>query len=222
MSYYGINLKGNEEQIELARLISDTNHEIVFCTGNAGTGKTFTTLVVALELTLLQKKYDKIIYARNPIQLGESMGFLPGDVNEKYNPFMGGLFDNLESICKKSSLKPHLTDVKSKIEIVPLAFLRGRSLENTILIIDEAQNCDLITLKAVLTRMGQYSKIVLLGSMNQIDDPHQRKKEKCDFEQVIAALNDLDYVAVMELIKSMRSPHCGEIDECLRKLDNVK
>lgn len=218
MSYFGINLKDNVEQVELARLISDKEHEIVFCTGNAGTGKTFTTLAVALELTLLQKKYDKIIYARNPVQLGESMGFLPGDVGEKYNPFMGGLFDNLESICRKSNLHPTLADIRNKIEIVPLAFLRGRSLENTLLIVDEAQNCDLITLKAILTRMGQYSKVVLLGSMNQIDDSAQRRKVRCDFEQVMSVLNDLSYVGYIELIKSMRSPHCAELDERLNQI----
>lgn len=222
MSYFGINLKGNQEQIELARLISDNSSEIVFCTGNAGTGKTFTTLIVALELTVLQKKYDRIIYARNPVQLGESMGFLPGDINDKYDPFMGGLYDNLESICRKSGLKPQLNELKSRIEVVPLAFLRGRSLENTLLIVDEAQNCDLITLKAILTRLGQYSKVVLLGSMNQIDDPKQRHKEKCDFERVETALSEFEYVKTIELVKSMRSPHCSEIDECLRQLDNVK
>ena len=88
---------------------------------------------------------------------------------------MGGLTDNLESISRVSAMKPNINDLKSKIDIVPIAFLRGRSFSNTILIIDEAQNLDLTTLKAVLTRFDDYSKIILMGSMNQIDDPKQAR-----------------------------------------------
>lgn len=217
MSYYGVSLKNNEEQQELARLICDNHTEIIICLGNAGTGKTFTSLAASLQMRF-EKKYDNIIYTRTPRQLGDSMGFLPGDTNEKFGPFMGGLYDNIESIAKKSDMHPQVNDIKNKIECVPLAFMRGRSLDNCIIIGDEAQNFDLVSLKALLTRMGQYSKIILLGSLNQIDDPAQRRKEKCDFEQVIESIQDLPYVAVVELTKSMRSPHCAEIDERLNSI----
>lgn len=217
MAFYGVSLKNNEEQLELARLIAQNDKMIIFCTGNAGTGKTFATLAAALQLKL-EKKYDKIVYARNPVQLGEEMGFLPGDISDKYNPFMGGLMDNLESICKHSSLKPALNQLKSQVEIVPIAFLRGRSFENTLLIVDEAQNLNLVALKTILTRVGAYSKVILLGSMNQIDDPRQARKDKCDFQKVIEKLEDRDYVGSIELIKSMRSPICVELDELLSEI----
>jgi predicted ribonuclease YlaK len=146
------------------------------------------------------------------------MGFLPGDISDKYNPFMGGLMDNLESICKHSSLKPALNQLKSQVEIVPIAFLRGRSFENTLLIVDEAQNLNLVALKTILTRVGAYSKVILLGSMNQIDDPRQARKEKCDFQKVIEKLSDRDYVGSVELVQSMRSPICVELDELLSEI----
>lgn len=217
MAFYGVSLKNNEEQLELARLIAQNNKMIIFCTGNAGTGKTFATLATALQLKL-EKKYDKIIYARNPVQLGEEMGFLPGDISDKYNPFMGGLIDNLESIARHSSMKPALNQLKSQVEIVPIAFLRGRSFENTLLIVDEAQNLNLVALKTILTRVGEYSKVILLGSMNQIDDPRQARKEKCDFQKVIEKLQDRPYVGSVELTQSMRSPICVELDELLSEI----
>lgn len=217
MAFYGVSLKNNEEQLELARLIAQNNKMIIFCTGNAGTGKTFATLATALQLKL-EKKYDKIIYARNPVQLGEEMGFLPGDISDKYNPFMGGLIDNLESIARHSSMKPSLNQLKSQVEIVPIAFLRGRSFENTLLIVDEAQNLNLVALKTILTRVGEYSKVILLGSMNQIDDPRQARKEKCDFQKVIEKLQDRPYVGSVELTQSMRSPICVELDELLSEI----
>ena len=218
MAYFGISLKNNEEQQEFARLICTTDKQIIFCTGKAGTGKTFCALATALQLKVLDKQYDHIVYSRTPVQLGEAMGFLPGDIGEKFNPFMGGLMDNLESISRASALKPHVNDLKSKIDIVPIAFLRGRSFSNTILIIDEAQNLDLTTLKAVLTRFDDYSKIILMGSMNQIDDPKQARKDKCDFLKVIEALADEPYVGTVELVQSMRSAHCVRVDELLGQI----
>ena len=211
-------LRTPEEQQEFARLICTTDKQIIFCTGKAGTGKTFCALATALQLKVLDKQYDHIIYSRNPVQLGEAMGFLPGDISDKFNPFMGGLTDNLESISRASALKPHVNDLKSKIDIVPIAFLRGRSFSNTILIIDEAQNLDLTTLKAVLTRFDDYSKIILMGSMNQIDDPKQARKDKCDFLKVIEALADEPYVGTVELVQSMRSAHCVRVDELLGQI----
>lgn len=217
MAFYGVSLKNNAEQLELARLIQSSDTPIVICTGNAGTGKTFATLATALQLKL-DKKYDKIAYARNPVSCGAPMGYLPGDIDDKYSPFMGGLMDNLESICRHSAFKPSLNDLKHKIETVPIAFLRGRSFENTLLVVDEAQNLDLVTLKTILTRVGNYSKVILLGSMNQIDDIHQQKKDKCDFQKVIDKLQELPYVGYVELTKSMRSPICVELDNLLSEI----
>lgn len=185
-----------------------TNHCIV-------THNTFSTLYTSYQL-VREYKYDKILFSRNPVQLGEDMGFLPGDIGEKFNPFMACLFDNLNNIERLGG--PLKTDMMSKIEITPIAFLRGRSLENCILIVDEAQNLDVVTLKAILTRIGEYCKVILLGSLNQIDDKKQAKKEKCDFVRVMEVLQDCDFVKTVELIQSKRSMICAEIDEKLKDL----
>ena len=204
MAFIGVSLKNNKEQQELARLMNENRRPIILCTGNAGTGKTFAALAVALQLKA-ERRYGTIVYGRNPMPLGEDMGFLPGGLDEKYGPYMGPLYDNLEAIASLSNENLNPKELAKRIEMVPIAFLRGRSFRNTILIIDEAQNLDLTALKAILTRIGDYSKVVLLGSMNQIDDPKQRKQTKCDFEKVIDAIKDLSYVGYVNLTKSMRS-----------------
>lgn len=218
MAFVGISLKNNKEQQEFARLMNENRRPIIICTGNAGTGKTFTALAAALQLKQ-DKRYRTIVYGRNPMPIGEDMGFLPGGLDEKYGPYMGPLYDNLEAIASVSVDNLNAKELAKRIEMVPIAFLRGRSFQDTILIIDEAQNLDLTALKAILTRVGEYSKVVLLGSMNQIDDAKQRKKEKCDFEKVIEAIKDLPYVGYVNLTKSMRSDWCVELDSILGEID---
>lgn len=204
MAFLGVSFKNNKEQQELIRLMNENNRPIIICTGNAGTGKTFAALVAALQMKQ-EKKYSTIVYGRNPIPVGEDMGFLPGGLDEKYGPYMGPLYDNLEAIASLSKDNLNPKELAQRIEMVPIAFLRGRSFRDTVLIIDEAQNLDLTALKAILTRVGDFSKVVLLGSMNQIDDSRQRKQAKCDFEKVIDAIQDLPYVGCINLTKSMRS-----------------
>ena len=178
MSVFGINFGKNNEEFELSRLICQNDKQIIFGTGNAGTGKTMTALATALQLQE-DKKISKIIYARNPVQVGEDMGYLPGNVDEKYLPFMGPLLDNLESIVRIITKGSHMDkkfignkveDLRHRIEVCPIAFLRGRNFDDCVVIVDEAQNLDLTALKTVLTRVGKYGKIVLLGSLNQVDD----------------------------------------------------
>ena len=210
-----ISFDDNPEQQELVRLIQDKKTKVIFCTGNAGTGKTFAAIYAAAQL-VRDKKYEKIIYSRNPVQLGEEMGFLPGDISEKFNPFMACLFDNLNNIERLGG--PTTAEMKHYVEITPIAFLRGRSLEQCILVVDEAQNLDLTALKAILTRVGQYCKVVLLGSLNQIDDKHQAKKERCDFVRVMECLEDFEFVSSIQLIQSKRSDICALIDEKLGEL----
>lgn len=229
MSVFGISLGKNAEQIELVRLISDNSTKIIFVTGSAGVGKTMTTVAAALQLQE-DKKYGKIIYARNPIQVGEDMGYLPGDIDEKYTPFMGPLMDNLEAIArlsykgnggsqKKAMIANKANDLANHIEVCPIAFLRGRSFEDAIVIVDEAQNLDLTALKTVLTRVGTYCKIILLASMNQIDDWRQRRQPICDFQKVQNKLGNQPYAASVELKQSMRSPICVEVDNLLGEID---
>ena len=217
MSTFGVSFKNNKEQQELVRLMAEQDKPIVICVGDAGTGKTMAALAGALDLQS-DKRYRKIIYGRNPVPLGRDMGYMPGGLEEKYNPYLGGMYDNLESIARLSAFKPNPNDLTQRIEVLPIAYLRGRSFTDTVLIIDEAQNLDITCLKTILTRMGAYSKVVLLGSMNQIDEPAQRKKAACDFQQAIDKIKDLPYVGYVELTKSMRSPWCAEIDALLSEV----
>ena len=214
MSLLGVSIKNNKEQQELFRLMQCNDQPIVLCTGNAGTGKTFTALLSALQLQE-DKKYKNIVYGRNPYPMGHDMGALPGGLDEKYDPYMGPLYDNLEAITRLSEYHLNANDLAAKIEVLPLAFLRGRSFQDTILIIDEAQNLDLTCLKAILTRVNDWSKVVLLGSMNQIDDPRQRIQPQCDFQKVIDTIKDLPYVGYVNLERSMRSKWCVELDTIL-------
>lgn len=210
-----ITTKGNPEQAELARLIRDNDTKIIFGTGNAGTGKTFITVYTAYNL-IREKKYEKILYSRDVVQLGTELGFLPGDMDDKFDPFMACLYDNLESIEHLGG--PSAAEMLTKIERVPITFLRGRNLDNCILIVDEAQNLDLVTIKAILTRLSDFSKVVLLGSMNQIDNKYERRKEKCDFQLVMEQLAGYDFVGNVNLVQSKRSQFCAIIDEELAKI----
>ena len=167
---------------------------------------------------------------KGAVQVGEDMGYLPGDIDEKYMPFMGPLTDNLENIArinykggsgsqKKAMIQNQVNELMNHIEVCPIAFLRGRSFEDAIVIVDEAQNLDLTALKTVLTRVGKYCKIILLGSMNQIDDWRQRKQPICDFEKVMNKLCPQPYVGSVNLVESMRSPICVEVDNLLGEID---
>jgi PhoH-like ATPase len=102
LAFVGVSLKNNKEQQELVRLMNENNRPIIICTGNAGTGKTFAALIAALQMKQ-EKKYSTIVYGRNPMPIGEDMGFLPGGLDEKYGPYMGPLYDNLEAIASLSN-----------------------------------------------------------------------------------------------------------------------
>lgn len=220
MSYCGVSFKNNNEQQELARLINENNKRIIIVEGAAGTGKTMAAVATALQLQL-DRKYNNIIYTRNVVQVGENIGYLKGDVEDKVGPFMASLEDAVRSICRLGDKQYHLNqnELLNRIEIQPITFMRGRTIDNdTICIIDECQNCSLIELQTLLTRISEYGKIILLGSIKQIDDPKQVKKDQCDFESVYEALKDLPYVGFLHFTKSMRSSWCKEVDEILESL----
>lgn len=221
MSVYGVSAKDNKEQAEFIRLIQEKHKPIIFCTGDAGTGKTLIAVATALDLKE-NNKYKHLIYSRNPIQVGEKMGFLPGDLDEKFDPFMAPLYDNLEAISIINDGKRNVNDMAAKFECEPVSFIRGRSLQNSILIIDEAQNFDIMTLNTLITRIDEYSKIILLGSMNQVDDKAIRSNTITDFELVIEALKDKPYVGHVHLVKSMRSSWCADVDQTLTGLINER
>lgn len=221
MSVLGISLKESKEEQELYRLICDNQTPIIIGIGDAGTGKTMCSVATALQL-VLDKKYNQIIYTRNPVEVGKSLGFLKGGLESKFGPYTAPLYDTLEAICHHSTNKLNKNDLAAKIEVEPLGFLRGRSFApGTILIVDEAQNLNLASLKTVMTRMSDYCKVILLGSMNQIDDYEQRRKDKCDFQKVIDKFRDSQcpYAGIVELKTSMRSKWCAYVDALLSEID---
>jgi phosphate starvation-inducible PhoH-like protein len=142
------------------------NNIIIFCTGPSGTGKTLLACYVAAR-DLLEKRIEKIILTRPIVEAGESLGYLPGDVAEKVDPYIRPLLDCLEKVIPKQMIKSFIAE--GKIEICPFAFMRGRNLENCFIIADECQNAVYSQLKLLLTRLGENSKIVVTADMDQID-----------------------------------------------------
>jgi len=222
LSILGISIKNNPEQQELVRLINEKNKHIIFCEGPAGSGKNFATIAAALQL-VREKKYKHIIYTRNAIQLGESIGFIKGDADEKMEPFLAPLRDTIHSICQKSEDNLNEAMLLDQFEVMPLVFMRGRNIgDDTICIVDEAQNCPVSVLNALITRGSEFSKIIIIGSIRQIDDDRIARKSKCDFQKVIEALQELPYVGYVKLFRPMRSPWCVEVDEILSTLERYE
>ena len=144
------------------------NHDIVLCVGPAGSGKTYLAVAMAVN-ALRQEQVRKIVLVRPAVEAGERLGFLPGDLHSKLNPYLRPLLDALNDILSFDQVKRYMeSDV---IEIVPLGYMRGRTLNNTFVILDEGQNTTITQMKMFLTRMGQDSKIVATGDVTQIDLP---------------------------------------------------
>lgn len=152
------------KQFEYVQKVAE--NDIVFAIGPAGTGKTF--LAVAMALAELKKnKIEKIILSRPAVETGESLGFLPGDLKEKLDPYLKPLTDALYYMLNPEKLKAY--SEKNIIEIIPLAYMRGRTLSNAFIILDEAQNATITQMKMFLTRMGNNSKVIVTGDITQID-----------------------------------------------------
>ena len=162
----------NREQLYAINLLNDDSIPLVSITGLAGSGKTYLTLLAGIE-GLHSGRYSRIVITRNVQPVGRDIGFLPGDMNDKMMPWMAPIMDNFRQGLKDNDLT-YFSAMKEKgdIEIAPLAFMRGRTFADTFLIMDEAQNCTIHELKTVVTRIGENSKIVLLGDVDQIDTPY--------------------------------------------------
>lgn len=143
-------------------------NDLIFCTGPAGTGKTFLAVVVAVQ-ELLANKFEKLILTRPAVEAGERLGFLPGDLQQKVNPYLRPLYDAINEFIDPEKV-PSLME-KGVIEVAPLAYMRGRTLNNAFVIIDEAQNTTPSQMKMVLTRLGFRSRMVVTGDMTQTDLP---------------------------------------------------
>ncbi|MEA5570404.1 PhoH family protein [Calothrix sp. UHCC 0171] len=142
------------------------HQDLIFCTGPAGTGKTFLAVVVAVQ-ALLNNEYERIILTRPAVEAGEKLGFLPGDLQQKVNPYLRPLYDAINEFIDSEKV-PGLIE-RGVIEVAPLAYMRGRTLNNAFVIVDEAQNTTPAQMKMVLTRLGMRSRMVITGDMTQTD-----------------------------------------------------
>jgi len=158
----------SEKQKNYVRALKES--EVIISTGPAGTGKTFLAVAVALTM-LLEKKIERIILSRPAVEAGERLGFLPGDMREKVDPYLRPLYDSLYDLLDFEKIQKKIE--VGDIEIAPLAFMRGRTLKNSFAILDEAQNATDTQIKMFLTRIGENSKIVINGDPSQIDLPNK-------------------------------------------------
>ena len=172
--------------------MSDKN-DIIFAIGPAGTGKTYTAVALAVR-ALKNKLVKKIILTRPAVEAGESLGFLPGDLKEKIDPYLRPLYDALDDMIPADKLGYYMTT--RVIEIAPLAYMRGRTLDNAYIILDEAQNATDLQIKMFLTRIGSNAKAIITGDLTQVDLP---KNQKSGLEKATKILKNIDGIAHIEL-----------------------
>ena len=169
------------------------NNDMVFAIGPAGTGKTYTGIAIAVK-ALKDKIVKKIILTRPAVEAGESLGFLPGDLKDKLDPYMQPLYDALKEMIAIEKLEDHIK--RGVIEIAPLAYMRGRTLDNAFVILDEGQNTTHNQMKMFLTRMGKSAKFIITGDPGQIDLP---RKQVSGLKESLLALKDIDGIAQVYL-----------------------
>jgi len=172
--------------------LSEKN-DLLFVSGPAGTGKTYVAVCLAVK-ALKNNEVKRIILTRPAVESGESLGFLPGDLNEKIDPYMAPLYDALTDLLSPTKLKYYF---KNKIiEIVPLAFMRGRTLDEAFVILDEAQNATILQMKMFLTRMGSSAKFIITGDETQVDLP---KNKKSGFIHAVNILKNVKKIGFLKL-----------------------
>ena len=179
----------SENQKKYVRALRDS--EIIISAGPAGTGKTFLAVAVALTM-LLEKKIERIILSRPAVEAGERLGFLPGDMKEKVDPYLRPLYDSLYDLFHFEKIQ-RMIEI-GDIEIAPLAFMRGRTLKNSFAILDEAQNATDTQIKMFLTRIGENSKIVVNGDPTQIDLPNNNMSGLIRSKQLLGHLKEISIV----------------------------
>lgn len=167
--------------------------DMIFAVGPAGTGKTYLSIALAVK-ALKEKTVKKIILSRPAVEAGEKLGFLPGDMKEKIDPYLQPLYDALEDMIPTVKLQDMME--KNIIQIAPLAFMRGRTLNDAVVILDEAQNTTPAQIRMFLTRMGWNTKMIITGDMTQIDLPHAQKS---GLKEAISILKDVEGISFVNL-----------------------
>ncbi|MEN8237297.1 MAG: PhoH family protein [Pseudomonadota bacterium] len=176
-------------QAEYLKLLKD--HEMVFATGPAGTGKTYLAVATGVSM-LLKGKVDRIILSRPAVEAGERLGFLPGNMQEKIDPYLRPLYDALFDMVPPEQVHKYMEN--DEIEVAPLAFMRGRTLSNSYVILDEAQNTTSAQMKMFLTRMGEGSYMVITGDLTQVDLPHGQTSGLRDAVNVLKDVPDIKFI----------------------------
>ena len=181
---------GQEEYVKIVR-----ENDIVFSIGPAGTGKTY--IAVAFAVAALEShQVDRIVLCRPAVEAGENLGFLPGDLQEKVDPYLTPLYDALGDMLLQNKLKPLLS--KKVIEVVPLAYMRGRTLNNAFLILDEAQNATAMQMKMFLTRLGVNSQAIITGDITQIDLPRNVDSGLIQAANILQNIDGIGFATLTE------------------------
>jgi phosphate starvation-inducible PhoH-like protein len=194
-----LNLDLNQEQKSAKGEI--LNNKITYLTGKSGSGKTLLSCEIALNM-LFKKQITKIIIARPAVEAGEKLGALPGDLKDKLDPYVQSMYRNFYRLYKKELIEKYVEE--GKIEIIPFAYMRGLTFINSFIIVDEVQNCSIMQTKMALERLGQGSKMVLCGDLDQVDIPSSKsgvkfldylnKKEVVGFSKIVLKTNHRDEI----------------------------
>lgn len=194
------------------------NSDMVFSIGPAGTGKTYLAMAMAVSY-LLERKVQRIILARPAVEAGERLGFLPGDLAEKVNPYLRPLYDALYDMIDMERASALIS--KGLIEVAPLAFMRGRTLNDSFIILDEAQNTTSEQMKMFLTRLGFGSKVVITGDITQIDLPAGKASGLIEAEKILKKIESVRFVYFSE-IDVIRHPLVQDVIKAYARLDKEK
>jgi len=197
---------------------SSLKNDLVFALGPAGTGKTFVSVALAVQ-ALKNKEVRKIIITRPAVEAGENLGFLPGDLKEKIDPYLRPIYDALHDMIQSEKLKHYMET--GVIEIAPLAYMRGRTLNNAFILLDEAQNTTPMQIKMFMTRIGPESKVIITGDTTQIDLPPNQKSGLIQAIEVLKGIHGIGFVEldekdvvrhklVKEIIKAYKKYHSNE------------
>ncbi len=186
----GLNVRPKNQGQRYIVAAADQN-DIVFATGPAGTGKTYIAVALAVK-ALKEKRVKKIVLCRPAVEAGESLGFLPGDMKDKVDPYLRPLYDALDDMIHSEKLKHYIAN--NTIEIVPLAFMRGRTLNKAFIILDEAQNATEMQLKMFMTRMGEHSKVIVTGDDSQVDLPNRMRSGLIQCTRILKGIKGIAFV----------------------------